>query len=151
MLVIVGLIVFVAAGLVAIVRVLGKAGPGHPPIENFAVFGNHPTGSVGALFLLRIVVGVVASLGLTGLFVGAQRSASRAADARRAAARFRREVAFINRDHDTRLEHQQRADAAPTTTSGEGAPNRRRNPLMGRTSRVRQPVSAGQSDATRGL
>ena len=114
MLVIVGLIVFLVAGLVAVVGMLGNAGADHPPTENFAVFGYHPTGSTGTLFLLRIVVGVVASLGFSGLFVGARRSASRAADARRAAARLRREMAFTNRDRDTRLEHQQRADAAPT-------------------------------------
>ena len=125
MLVIAGLILFLVAGLVAIVGVLSNAGAGHPPTDNFAVFGYHPTGSTDTLFLLRIVVGVVASLGFSGLFVGARRSASRAADARRAAARLRREVAFINRDRDTRLEHQQRADAAPTGTSGEGAPDRR--------------------------
>ncbi len=111
MLVIVGLIVFLVAGLVAVVGMLGNAGADHPPTENFAVFGYHPTGSTGTLFLLRIVVGVVASLGVTGLF-GAQRSASRAADVRRAAARFRRRRAFVNRDRDTRLEHQQRSDNA---------------------------------------
>lgn len=119
MLVIAGLIVFLVAGLVAIAGVLSNAGAGHPPTDKFAVFGYHPTGSTGTLFLLRIVVGVVVSLEFSGLFVGARRSASRAADARRAAARFRRELAFINRDRDTRLEHQQRADAAPTATSGE--------------------------------
>ena len=117
--VIVGLIVFLVAGLVAVVGMLGNAGADHPPTENFAVFGYHPTGSTGTLFLLRIVVGVVASLGFSRLFVSARCSASRAVDARRAAARFRREMAFINRDRDTRLEHQQRADAAPTATSGE--------------------------------
>lgn len=112
MLVIVGLIVLLLVGLVAIVGVLTNAGAGHPPIENFAVFGYHPTGSTGTLFLLGIMVGVVASLGFAALIIGARRSASRAADIRRAAARIRREAAFINRDHDTRLEHQQRVDTA---------------------------------------
>ena len=107
MLVIVGLVVFLVAGLVAIVGTQGNAGAGHPPIENFAVFGYRPTGCTGTLFLLRIVVGVVASL-----FIGAHRSASRAADARRTAAQFRRQRAFVNRDRDTRLEHQQRSDSA---------------------------------------
>ena len=44
MLVIAGLIVFLVAGLVAIVGVLSNAGAGHPPTDNFAVFGHHPTG-----------------------------------------------------------------------------------------------------------
>ena len=126
MLVIVGLIVLLVAGVAAIVGVPSNAGAGRPPTENFAVSGYHPTGSAGTLFLLRIVIGVVASLGLTGLFVGAQRRASRAADARRAAARSRRERASINRDRDARLEHQRRADTAQSANSGEGAPRRRR-------------------------
>ncbi len=105
MLVIVGLVAFLAAGLVAVAGTLGNAGADHPPTEKLAVFGYHPTGSTGTLFLLRIVIGVVASL-----FVGAHRSASRAAEARRTAARFRRQRAFVNRDRDTRLEHQQRSD-----------------------------------------
>ena len=137
MLVIVGL-VFLVVGLVAVVGTLGNAGADHPPTEKIAVFGCHPTGSTGTLFLLRIVIGVVVSL-----FFGAHRSASRAAEARRAAARFRRQRAFVNRDRDTRLEHQRRADATARATSGEGAPNRRRNPLQGRRSRDRQPVSTG--------
>ncbi len=107
MLVIVGLVVFLVAGLVTIVGTQGNAGADHPPTENFAVFGYHPTGSTGTQFLLRIVIGVVASL-----FLGAHRSASRAAGARRAAARFRRQRAFVNRDRDTRLEHQQRSDGS---------------------------------------
>jgi hypothetical protein len=122
MLVIVGLIAFL---FVALVGVPNNAGAGHPPTEKFAMPGYHPRGSAGTLFLLRIVVGVVASLGLTELFVGPRRSASRAADARRAAARFRRKMAFIDRDRDTRLEHQQRTDKARTATSSGGAPNRR--------------------------
>ncbi|HET6732850.1 hypothetical protein [Mycobacterium sp.] len=122
MLVIVGLIVLLLVGLVAIVGVLTNAGAGHPPIENFVVFGYHPTGSTGTLFLLGIMVGVVASLGFAALITGARRSASRAADTRRVAARIRRETAFINRDHDTRFEHQQRADIAPNVTPAEGVP-----------------------------
>jgi hypothetical protein len=94
------------------------------------------------LFLLGIVVGVVVSLGLSVLVAGARRTASRAADARRTVARHQRELAFINRDHDTRLEHQQRADAAPTAQSDEGgALGRRRSPLLGRWSRDRQSMS----------
>jgi hypothetical protein len=111
-LVIVGLIVLLVAGIVAIVGVMSNAGAAHPPTE-FSVFGYDLTGSTGTLFLLGIVIGAVASLGLSLLLVGARRTASRAADARRAIARFQREMAFINRDRDdARLDHQQRADGA---------------------------------------
>jgi hypothetical protein len=100
MLVIVGLIVLLVAAIVAIVGVLSNAGAAHP-LTDFSVFGYHLTGSTGTLFLLGIAVGAVASLGVCLLLMGAQHTASRAADARRAAARRRRETAFINRDRDT--------------------------------------------------
>jgi hypothetical protein len=111
MLVIMGLIVLLAAAIVAIVGVLSNAGAAHP-LTDFSVFGYHLTGSTGTLFLLGIAVGAVVSLGVFLLLIGARRTASRAADARREAARRRREMAFINRDGDTRLEHQERADSA---------------------------------------
>ncbi|MGX9789699.1 hypothetical protein [Mycobacterium sp. MMS18-G62] len=106
-----GLIVLLTAAVVAIVGVLSNAGATHP-LTDFSVFGYHLTGGTGTLFLFGIAVGAVASLGLFLLLTGAQRSASRAADAQRAAARLRREMAFINRDHETRSEHQERADRA---------------------------------------
>ncbi|OBC06244.1 hypothetical protein A5784_10125 [Mycobacterium sp. 852013-50091_SCH5140682] len=64
------------------------------------------------LFLFGIAVGAVTSLGLRLLLTDLRPAASRAADARRAIARIHRQAAFINRDHDTRLEHQARADRA---------------------------------------
>jgi hypothetical protein len=72
------------------------------------VYGYHLTRWTGTLFLFGIAVGAVVSLGLWLLHP--RPAASRAADARRAAARLHREMAFINRDRDTRLEHQLRAD-----------------------------------------
>jgi type VI protein secretion system component VasK len=135
MLVIVGLIILLAAAIVSIVGVLSNTGAAHPLTENFSVFGYHVTGSTGSLFLFGIVVGAVALLGLSVLLAGARRTAGRGRDAR--------------------LEHQQRADTAtaPTVNSDEGATPRRRSPLLGRWSRVRQPVSTGQSNGhhSRGL
>jgi hypothetical protein len=55
-------IVLLAAGIIAIVGVLSNAGAAHP-LTDFSVFGYHPTGSTGTLFLLGIAVGAVASLG----------------------------------------------------------------------------------------
>lgn len=105
MVVIVGLIVLVIAVIVALVGVLSNAGPAHPLTENFSVFGYHVTGSTGTLFLFGIVVGAVALLGLSVLLAGAQRTAYRGRDARRQLARSEREVALVNRDRDTLLEH----------------------------------------------
>ena len=135
MLVIVGLIILLVAAIVSIVGALSNTGTAHPLTENLSVFGYHVTGSTGSLFLFGIVVSAVALLGLSVLLAGAQRTA--------------------DRDRDARLEHQQRADTgtAPTVNSGEGATPRPRSPLLGRWSRVRQPVSTGQSNGhhSRGL
>ena len=153
MLVVVGLTVLLVAAVFAIVGVLSNAGAAHPLAENFSVFGYHVTGSTGSLFLFGIVVGAVALLGLSMLLAGAQRSAGRRRGSRREVARFQREMAFVNRDRDTRLEHQQRADtgASPTVNSDAGATPRRRSPLLGRWSRVRQPISTGQSNGHRSV
>jgi hypothetical protein len=69
MLVIGGLIVLLAAAIVAIVGVPSNAGAGHP-LTDFSVFGYHLTGSTGTLFLFGIAVGAVASLGLCLLLAG---------------------------------------------------------------------------------
>jgi hypothetical protein len=65
------------------------------------------------LFLFGILVSVVTSLGLRILLTDLQPAASRAAQARRAIADFHRKIAFVDQDHDTKLEHQLRADRAP--------------------------------------
>ena len=140
MLVIVGLTILLAAAIVSIVGGLSNTGAAHPLTENFSVFGYHVTGSTGRLFLFGIVVGVVALLGLSVLLAGVRRTVARGRDARREVARFQREMAFVNRDRDTRLEHQRR---------GDGATPPRRSPLLGRWSRVRQPISAGKSNGHR--
>ena len=84
------------------------------------MFGDQTAGSSRTLFLFRITVGVVTSLGLRILLADLQPAASRAAEARRAVARLHREEAFVNRDRDTRLAHQLRADATghPRRTTG---------------------------------
>jgi len=109
---IVGLMVLLVAGIVAIVGVLSNAGAAHPLTESFSLFGFHVTGSIGVVFLFGITVGAVASLGLAIVVTVALRTANRAHDGRRTVAHFQREMAFNNRDHDARLEHQQRADSA---------------------------------------
>jgi hypothetical protein len=93
--------------LVAIVGVLSNRGAAHPLTE-FSVFGYHLTWSTGTLFLFGIAVGAVASLGLIMPATGVRRTNNRAHDSR--SRPLLREMAFINRDRDTRLEHQQRVD-----------------------------------------
>ena len=88
------------------------------------MFGDQTAGSSRTLFLFRITVGVVTSLGLRILLADLQPAASRAAEARRAVARLHREEAFVNRDRDTRLAHQLRADATrhPRRATGHDTP-----------------------------
>ena len=47
MIIILGLIVVIAAVVIGVAGVLGNAGSGHAPVDPFAVFGSHVTGSTG--------------------------------------------------------------------------------------------------------
>jgi hypothetical protein len=141
MIVIVGLVVLLAAVIVGFTGVLTNAGAAQPLTENFAVFGYHVTGSTGTLFLSGIVVGAVAMLGLCVLLAGARRTAGRGRDARHELKRSQRETAFLNRDRDQLLEHQQVGAATSSTANPQEAITRRnRVPLLGRWSRRRQPM-----------
>ena len=144
MIVIVGLVVLLAAVVVGFTGVLTNAGPAHPLTENFSVFGYHVTGSTGTLFLVGIVVGTVAMLGLSLLLAGARRTAGRGRDARRDLKNSQRETAFLNRDRDQRLEHSQQVGSATgSTVNPPAAATTRGNrvPLLGRWSRGRQPTA----------
>ena len=150
MIVIVGLVVLLVAVVVGFIGVLTNAGAAHPLTENFAVFGYNVTGSTGTLFLIGIVVGAVAMLGLSVLLAGARRTAGRGRDARRDLQRSQRETAFLNRDRDQRLEHQQAGAATRSPVNPERATDRRsRVPLFGRWSRRRQPTGTAHVDSRR--
>ena len=149
MIVIVGLVVLLAAVVVGFTGVLTNAGPAHPLTENFAVFGYHVTGSTGTLFLFGIVVGAVAMLGLSVLLAGARRTAGRGRDARRDLQRSQRETAFLNRDRDQRLEHQQGADTGSLVHSDGATTRRKRGSVFGRWSRGRQQAGTGHVDRPR--
>jgi hypothetical protein len=150
MIVIVGLVVLLVAVIVGFIGVLTNAGAAHPLTENFAVFGYHVTGSTGTLFLVGIVVGAVAMLGLCVLLAGARRTAGRGRDARHELKRSQRETAFLNRDRDQLLEHQQVGTATGSPVNSERATDRRsRVPLLGRWSRRRQPTGTAHVDSPR--
>ena len=150
MIVIVGLVVLLAAVIVGFTGVLTNAGPDHPLTENFSVFGYHVTGSTGTLFLFGIVVGAVGMLGLCVLLAGARRTAGRGRDARRELKRSQRETAFLTRDRDQRLEHQQSAQTTGSAVHSDGATTRRkRGSVFGRWSRGRQQAGTGHVDSPR--
>lgn len=147
MIVIIGLVVLLVAVVVGFTGVLTNTGPAHPLTESFAVFGYDVTGSTGTLFLFGIVVGAAATMGLSVLLAGAQRTAGRGRDARRELDRSRRETAFLNQERDQRLEHDQDGAAtSPTGTPQPATTSRRRFPLFDRWSHGRQPMHAARVD-----
>ena len=150
MIVIVGLVVLLVAVIVGFTGVLTNAGPAHPLTENFSVFGYNVTGSTGTLFLVGIVVGAVAMLGLSVVLAGARRTAGRGRDARRELKRSQRETEFLNRDRDQLLERQHVGTANGSTVNSPGTTTRRnRVPLFGRWSRGRQPTGTAPLDGPR--
>ena len=100
MIIIVGLVILIAAVVVAVAGVLANGGSGHALPHNFAVLGYHVTGSTGTLFLDGIVVGAAALLGLSLLLAGARRTSRRGRDARRRLRQSRRETAAVSQDRD---------------------------------------------------
>lgn len=140
MILVLGLVLLVAAVIVAVAGVLGNAGSAHALTQGFAVLGYHVTGSTGTLFLSGIVVGVVAVVGLSLVLASARYSARRGRAARRALRQSRRETAAANQGRDDRLERPPAAGAGTTGATASDAP---RAPAR-RSFRLR---SAGHSDA----
>ncbi|WP_327123028.1 hypothetical protein [Streptomyces sp. NBC_01727] len=83
MIVILGLIILIAAVVVAVVGVLTNGGSAHQLTDGFSVFGYHVTGSTGTLFLYGIAVGVLAVFGLSLLVAAARHRARHSRTARR--------------------------------------------------------------------
>src|SRR5664280_3485056 len=100
MIIIVGLLVFIAAAGIAASGVAANSGTSHPLGDAFVIFGQSLTGlSTGQLFLFGIVVGVVGMLGLA-MLLGAfnRRLASRGT--RRELKGSRRESAALRLDRE---------------------------------------------------
>src|ERR1700677_3453096 len=122
MIIILGLIVLIAAVVIAVAGVLGNGGSGHALVHPFAVFGYHVTGSTGTLFLYGIVVGAVALFGLSLLLAGARRTSRRGRAARQGLKRSRRETAAASQDRDDLLEQREAARASTASTPGNDSP-----------------------------
>ncbi|MFD5933744.1 MULTISPECIES: hypothetical protein [unclassified Streptomyces] len=100
MLIILGLVVLIAAVVVAVAGVLGNAGVGHGIGQGFDVFGYHVTGSTGTLFLYGIVVGAVVLFGLLLLLAGARRAFRQGRTARAELGESRRQEAAARAERD---------------------------------------------------
>jgi hypothetical protein len=122
MIIILGLIVLIAAVVIAVAGVLGNGGSGHALVHPFAVFGYHVTGSTGTLFLYGIVVGAVAVAGLSLLLAGARRTSRRGSAARRGLRQSRRETAAVSRDRDDLIDQRETARAYTASPLDDGTP-----------------------------
>jgi hypothetical protein len=119
--VILGLVILIAALIVAVVGVLSNSGSGHALPHDFAVLGYHVTGSTGTLFLYGIVVGAAGLLGLGLLLAGARRTSRRGRDARRGLRQSRRETAAVSQERDNLIDQHGTASAHTASTPGSGA------------------------------
>lgn len=118
MLVVLGLIILLAAVVFGVAGVLGNAGAEHALTDDFSVLGITVDGSTGTLFLIGIVVGLVAALGLVVLLAGARRTALRGNAARRDLKQSRRETAAVSQERDALVEQRytdSHEPADPTT------------------------------------
>ena len=144
MIIILGLVILVAAGIAGAAGVLANGGHAHA-VTHFAVFGYHVTGSTGTLFLYGIVTGALAVAGLCLLLAGARRTSRRGRDARRGLARSRRETAAVSAERDDLIgqrdtaraymvHDEQRNFTASTLGNGDGnaSPRPGRDPRPGR-------------------
>ena len=122
MIIILGLVVLIAAVIVAVAGVLGNHGIDHALVHPFAVLGYHVTGSEGRLFLYGIVVGAVGAAALGLLLATARRTSRRGRDARHSLRQSRQETAAVTRDRDDLLDQRETARADTASTVDNGAP-----------------------------
>ncbi|WP_063770125.1 hypothetical protein [Streptacidiphilus melanogenes] len=119
MIIILGLIILIAAAVVAVAGIFTNTGSAHAVNGAFSVFGHHMTGSTGALFLFGIIVGAAAMLGLGLLLVGARRTSRRGIEARHALRHSRRETVAAGRDRDDLIEERDSARAESASAGRE--------------------------------
>ncbi|MEU9026530.1 hypothetical protein [Streptomyces sp. NPDC048383] len=118
MILILGLIILIVAAIVGLIGIFGNFGAGHALDAggDFSILGYHATGSTGSLFLIGIIVGAAALLGLALVMLGARRSARRAR-ARRELGASRRESVVVDREREDLIK--QRDEARAMTGTGD--------------------------------
>lgn len=130
MIIVLGLLILVAALVVALAGVLTNAGSGHALAHGFTVFGYHVTGSTGTLFLYGVVVGAVAIFGLSLVLTAARRTSRRAHTARGELRQSRQVTDAVLGDRDNLISQRDaaRANTSPALGSNESGDARRRTP-----------------------
>lgn len=120
MILILGLIVLIAALILAVAGVMTNLGSAHELTNDFSVFGYHVTSSTGALFLYGIAVGAAAVLGLALVLTAARRASRRSRLARRdASLASKRESAVVDREREDLIEQRDAARAQTTQALGD--------------------------------
>ncbi len=123
MLLVIGLIVLIAAVVIAVTGVVTNGGHGHVLTHGFSVLGYHVTGSTGELFLYGLVLGAIAMFAISVILISARRSSLRASSARVGLERSRRETAAASKDRDSLIEERDSARAYIASVPGAGAPS----------------------------
>ena len=149
MIVILGLVILLAAGIAGVTGVLANGGHAHA-VTHFAVFGYHVTGSTGTLFLYGIVTGALVIAGLCLLLAGARRTSRRGRDARRGLAQARRETAAVSQDRDDLIGqrdtargytvHDEQRNFTASTPGGDGSDPGLRGPSLSERLFGRRPA-----------
>ncbi|WP_441247558.1 hypothetical protein [Kitasatospora sp. McL0602] len=121
MIVIIGLVILIAAVVVAVAGVVTNTGSAHSLVNDFSVFGYHVTGSSGALFLYGIVVGALAVLGLGMLLNGARRASRVGHEARSGLRESRRQAAAVRQERDALAEKHEDAQAKVADAQAQAA------------------------------
>jgi hypothetical protein len=119
--IVLGLLLLIAAGAVALGGIFANSGSGHALAQSFTVFGYELEGSSGRIFVYGIVVGVIAALGFGLLVAGLNRGVRHRVATRRELRRARQEKEVLQRQHDelaSRLddEHARAEGRAPTVS-----------------------------------
>ncbi|MFG2415129.1 hypothetical protein [Streptomyces goshikiensis] len=122
MILILGLIILVAALVVAVAGVMSNLGSAHELTNDFSVFGYHVTSSTGALFLYGIVVGALALVGLYLVLAAARRASRRSRLARQGVGVSRRESEVVDRERDDLIEQRDAARAGADQPLGDNPP-----------------------------
>jgi hypothetical protein len=119
MLVVLGLLILLAAVIFGFAGVLGNSGSEHAVTNGFSVLGITVSGSTGTVFLIGIVVGLVAAVGLALLLTGARRTAVRGNTARHDLKESRRQTAAVSEERDALVDERYADHHEPPSTTDQ--------------------------------
>ena len=148
MIVILGLIIFIAAVVVGVAGVLTNSASGHELTGGFSVFGHEMIGSTGTLFLYGIVVGAAALFGLILLLTGVRRRSSRRGSvSRRGLRQSRGDTASAGRGRDDMVDQREPARADNANARGNDSLHGDRTPASNSGRRSKRHLFGHRSAA----